>query len=250
MIAEVQLAHAGVALGGRAILHDVSLRVGPGQCIAVIGANGAGKSTLLRAMAGLVPLADGAATLCGDAPAQLTPRARALRAAYLPQARPLAWGISVEAMVGLGRFAAGPDPKVVTEALAACGIEGLRHRRADQLSGGEVARAHIARALASRAPVLIADEPTAALDPRHAFQVMQLLAAHAAKGGAVVAALHDLSLAARFCHRITVLAEGRIIAEGTPDQALTPQALRQAFGVEAEIGAFGDGRALIVHAIA
>jgi len=250
MIAETSLSNVSVRLGDREVLRGVSLRAGPGECVGVVGPNGAGKSTLLRALAGLAPRAGGEALLCDADPALLSPRARALRAAYLPQARPLAWGISVEALVGLGRFAAGPDPDAVHHALRACGLEDLRQRRADRLSGGELARAHIARALASQAPVLIADEPTAALDPRHAFQVMELLAQHAARGGAVVAALHELSLAMRFCHRIAVVCEGAILAQGPPEATLTPALLRQAFGIDAEVAAFGAARAVVLRGLA
>jgi iron complex transport system ATP-binding protein len=167
-------------------------------------------------------------------------------AAYLPQARPLAWGISVQALVELGRFAKGPSPNAVFHALEQCGLTALANRRADALSGGELARAHLARALAAETPILVTDEPTAALDPRHAFLVMQLLAAHANAGAAVIAALHDLSLAARFATRIVVLKEGAVIADGPPPEALSAGTLRAAFGIDAQATKVDEAYALLV----
>lgn len=213
--------------------------------MALLGPNGAGKSTLIRIAAGLVVPGSGEAFL-GDVLAHRTaPSVRAKRLAYLPQSRPLAWGISVEALVALGRHALPRHERAVEQALRACGLLDLRNRRADTLSGGELARAHLARALAAEAPALLADEPTAALDPRHALGVMQILADRAASGAAVLAAVHDLSLAARFATRIAVLHEGRLVADAAPQEALTPALLAAVFGVRGALSA--DGRQVLIE---
>ena len=245
--AAIALAKVGAVLGGRPVLSEVSLTVRPGELVALVGPNGAGKSTLIRIAAGLVAPGSGEAYLGGDVAHRSSPSARAKRLAYLPQARPLAWGISVEALVALGRHALPRNDQAVEQALSACGLLDLRHRRADTLSGGELARAHLARALAAEAPALIADEPTAALDPRHALGVMQILADRAASGAAVLAAVHDLSLAARFATRVAVLHEGRLVADAAPKEALTQGLLAAAFGVQG--GLSSDGRQVIIEGL-
>ena len=205
MAVDIRLERLGLTLAGQPVLRDVDLCLRGGEFVALVGPNGAGKSSLLRAAAGLLKPSAGEA-LINTRPAHgLTPAARAKLVAYLPQARPLAWGISVEAVAKLGRHALAEDPAAVDHALALCGLLPLRHRRADRLSGGELARTQLARALAAGAPCLIVDEPTAALDPLHAWNVMQILAEQAAAGALVIAAVHDLSLAARFASRIVVL---------------------------------------------
>jgi iron complex transport system ATP-binding protein len=183
--------------------------------------------------------------LIGDAPAhRLAPAKRARKLAYLPQSRPLAWAISVEALVRLGRHALPPNEPAIDRAIDACALEPLRRRSARTLSGGELARAHLARTLAAETTGLIADEPTAALDPRHALAVMQILADRAANGAAVLAAVHDLSLAARFATRVAVLHEGRLVADAAPPEALTPEVLASVFGVQG--GLSPDGRQVLI----
>ncbi|MBY0447206.1 MAG: ABC transporter ATP-binding protein, partial [Hyphomonadaceae bacterium] len=137
---------------------------------------------------------------------------------------------------------AGADAAPVARALAACRLEALAQRRTDQLSGGELARVHLARALAAEAPLLLADEPTAALDPRHALEAMAILRAFCDQGGGALVTLHDLSLAARFADRVIVLCEGRILADGPPVEAMASEVLAQAFGVRASL--FPDGVAI------
>jgi iron complex transport system ATP-binding protein len=215
----------------------------PGELVALIGPNGAGKTTLLRAGLGLLALDGGSVRLDGADPRTMAAPDRARRIAYLPQSRPLAWPLKVASVVALGRFAhgaplqtlKGEDAAAVAEALAACRLEGLAHRGTDTLSGGELARVHVARALAARAPLLFADEPTAALDPLHAFETMTILQAFCARGGGALVTLHDLSLAARFADRIVLLHEGRVLAGGPPADVLTPALLAEAYGVRAAI---------------
>ncbi|QDC08237.1 ABC transporter ATP-binding protein [Oceanicola sp. D3] len=213
---------------GRNTLRNVSLTVAPGEFIGLIGPNGAGKTTLLRAALGLLP-ATGTSSL-----AALSPAARARASAFLPQSREIAWDLTVETLVTLGRTPHPPslaNREAVTEAIAQMNLTALAHRRATNLSGGEQARALIARTLAQQTPLLLADEPIAGLDPAAQIATMQLFARLAAEGRAVVAALHDLSLAARHCTRLVVLHEGRIAADGPPEQVLTADLLADVFQI-------------------
>ncbi|MBX3431203.1 MAG: ABC transporter ATP-binding protein [Hyphomonadaceae bacterium] len=252
MSALLSCSNVSVELGKTRALVEVSFDVQPGEVVALLGANGAGKTNLLLASLGLVPFA-GQAKL-GDASAHaLSARDRALRAAYLPQRPQAIWPISVEALVALGRFAHGAAPDrlgpidqgVVEEAIEACALGALRRRRMDEISGGEKARAHLARALAQRAPLLLLDEPTAGLDPAQALGVADILRAYAAKGGAAVFSTHDIALAAETADRVLLLRAGRIIAEGTPSVALTPDALRDAYGLSARLERIDNGFAAI-----
>lgn len=237
------LRDASVELGGRRIVADVSFELGAGQVTALLGANGAGKTTLLRAALGLAPLARGAALLSGANAHALSPRERALRVAYLPQ-RPLAvWPVPAQAVVALGRFAHGAAPErlsaadqaAVDAAIAQCALEPLRRRRMDELSGGEKARAHLARALAQQAPLLVLDEPIAALDPGQALAAGEVLRAQAQAGGSALFSTHDIAFAARAADRVLLLSDGRLIGDGAPLTVLTSEALSRAYGCEARV---------------
>lgn len=226
-----------VRRGGVAVVSDVSLRVMPGSFVGLIGPNGAGKTTILRAALGLIP-AEGQSDL-----AALDPGARARRAAYLPQARDVAWPIAVEALVRLGRRAhpdRREDAAAVADALSRMDLTHLARRPATALSGGELARALIARLIAQDTPLILADEPEAGLDPAHEMAVMQLLARLAGQGRAVVASMHDLGMAARWCDRLVLMDRGRVVADGPPKAVLTPGNLQGSFGVS---GAFLDSPA-------
>jgi iron complex transport system ATP-binding protein len=177
-------------------------------------------------------------TLLGDARAHaLSVRARALRVAYLPQRPQSIWPIKVESLVALGRFAYGAAPDrlgagdqaAVEDALRACNLGPLRARRMDEISGGEKARAHLARALAQHAPLLALDEPTAGLDPAQALAVADIMRGQASKG-AVIFSTHDVGLAAQTASRVVLLREGKAIAEGAPRTALTSSNLQTAYG--------------------
>lgn len=247
MSALLALEHVSVTLGPRAVLSDVSLEVRPGEVVALLGPNGAGKTTLMRSALGLISSKAGSAKLGAEDPQTLTARARALRAAYLPQRPQSIWPISVEALVALGRFAhgaapdrlSGADQTAVDEALEACALTALRARRMDEISGGEKARAHLARALAQHAPLLILDEPSAGLDPAQSLAVADVLKAHAAKGGGVLISMHDVALAARMADRVLLLREGKTLALGAPHEALTPETLHAAYGRSARVEQVG-----------
>lgn len=248
MSAPLKLAAVTVQLGDKVAVDDVSLSVAAGEVVALLGPNGAGKTTLMRAALGLVRVTAGAVQLAGGDPLLLSARARALRAAYLPQRPQSIWPVSVERLVALGRYAHGAAPDrlgatdqaAVDAALEACRLSALRHRPMDQISGGEKARAHLARALAQHAPLLLLDEPTAGLDPAQALGVADILRKHADEGGAVLFSTHDVALAARTAHRVVLMREGRAVSEGAPDAALTPDALRAAYGRDGRLERVGD----------
>ncbi|WP_417719911.1 ABC transporter ATP-binding protein [Salipiger sp.] len=223
-----------VTRGSRPVVDGVSFTVEPGECIGLIGPNGAGKTTLMRAALGLLPHA-GSSSL-----ARMVPRARARAAAWLPQSREIAWGIDVETLVALGRLphesrAGEAGRAAVDEALARMGLEGFRKRRATELSGGEQARVLIARALAQEAPLLIADEPAAGLDPAAQIATLRVFQRLAAEGHAVLVSLHDLTLAARHCTRLLLLDHGRLVADGPPRAVLTEDNLARTFHLRARI---------------
>nr|WP_206171528.1 ABC transporter ATP-binding protein [Thiorhodococcus mannitoliphagus] len=236
-----------VVLGGKACVRDLSLKVGEGELLGLIGPNGAGKSTLVKAIAQLLPYR-GRIRLNGQDLARVEARERARRIAYLSQGDAVQWPIAVQDLVALGRHpyrgswwrgAGTPgaeDRAAVDAALRAADIQHLRHRKVTELSGGERARARLARVLAVQAPLILADEPVAALDPRHQIQVMALLREHCNQGGSLILVLHDLTLASRFCDQLLLLDGGAGIALGAPAQVLTAQHLRSVYGIRAITG--------------
>lgn len=242
MSARVSLSSVSVTRGKRDVLHNISFDTAAGECVGLIGPNGAGKSTLLRTVAGLQHPSLGTCKVEGDEVTALRPRERARRLAYLPQARPVFWSVTARDVVALGRFAFGAplsesaeDDDAVARALADADAAALADRPVSELSGGELARVHLARALAGETPLMLVDEPVTALDPAHQLAVMTLLRKKADSGRTVIAALHDLALAARYCTRVIVLKDGAIAADGAPNEMLTPALLRDVFDVEATI---------------
>ena len=241
-----------LALGGRAVLNAVSADFVKGGVIAIVGPNGAGKSTLLACLAGLRWPDSGAVTLDGAAVATLPGRSRASRIAFLAQTPEIAWDVDVRAFVGLGRTphlgAFGPsaeDQAAIDAAMAAADLEAFVDRAVTRLSGGERARALIARGLAGQSDWLLADEPLTGLDPGHALDALALFRRMAhEQGKGVIVTLHDLNLAARFADRVLVLSEGRLAVDGAPDVALTQETLSAVYGVVVRLHA-GEGGPLI-----
>jgi iron complex transport system ATP-binding protein len=231
-----------VSLAGTIIVDRTSLELERGKLTVLVGPNGAGKTTLMRALAGLLP-AEGRIELQGRPLRDYSARERARQVAYLPQGHIFHWPMSVAAVVALGRHphadAFSPlsdaDRAAVGHALAATAIEPWAARSVTTLSGGERARVALARALATQAPILLADEPTMSLDPRHQLVVMELLARAAHDGGAVLAIVHDLALAARFADRVMMMERGALVADGSAHKVLTPERIADVFGVEATI---------------
>jgi iron complex transport system ATP-binding protein len=230
-----------VKLAGRAVLNDISLSLSAGHLVALVGPNGAGKTTLLRALAGLVP-SDGAIHVGGDALSSLPLNERARRFAYLPQGHIVHWPLPARDIVALGRYPHGAtdparlspgDAEAVLRAMQATDVMEFAERRVTELSGGERGRVALARVLAVEAPVILADEPTASLDPRYQLDVMKRLRAVADRGVLAIVVTHDLGLAARFADTVLVLREGRLVAQGAPTEALSEDIMGDVFRVSA-----------------
>lgn len=250
----LDLSDVRVTLDGRTILKDIDLALERGRFVGLVGPNGAGKTTLLRVLTALVAPSRGQVTLEGQALSGMSREARARRIAALFQGAGVGWPITVRQIVALGRLPhrrtfAGfseADEAAVARAMARTDIGHLAGRTEPTLSSGERMRALLARALAVEAEWLLADEPITALDPAHQLNAMALLRAASRDGAGVVAVLHDLALAARFCDRIVVLFDGRLIADASPEEALTDALLARVFGVTAERGEAADGTRYIL----
>lgn len=229
-----------VRLGDRQVLTDVDVRVRAGEVLALVGPNGAGKSTLLSVLAAGLPPAAGSVRIHGRDAAEWSAPELALRRAVLPQSATLSFPFTVADVVRMGRApwtGARPeeDETAVAEAMAATEVTAFAGRPFSALSGGERARTALARVLAQRAPLLMLDEPTAALDLRHQELVLRLCRERARAGDAVVVVLHDLGLAAAYAHRVAVLRSGRVEAEGPPEDVFTESLLTRVYDQPVEV---------------
>jgi len=216
-------------------LKAVSLELNRGELLGLIGANGAGKSTLLHAIAGLQS-ATGDITIDDRLIDTIPPHERARIVGIQPQAVSSAWALTVTDIVALGRMPWGDeDQAAINRAIERAGVDEFRDRIIDQLSGGERARVWLARVLAGEPQALLADEPIASLDIHYQLAVMAVLQNYSREGKGVIVAIHDLSLAARFCDRLCLLDKGEMIAIGTPKEVLTEALLSTAYGVPVDI---------------
>jgi iron complex transport system ATP-binding protein len=236
---------------GRAVLRDLTFELHSGELVVVIGPNGAGKSTLLRVLSGTLRPHAGTTRLFGRDLATLTAREVARQVAVVSQASEVAFGFRVEQVVMMGRsphqgglqLASDDDVKAVREAMERTGILELAGRAVSELSGGEQKMVALARALAQRPDVLLLDEPSAHLDPKHGVMFFELLAAEVRQGRlSCVAVAHDLNLAAAFADRVVLLHEGRVHSAGSVDEVMTPENLRAVFGVELHVETSNGGR--------
>ncbi|MEO1013591.1 MAG: ABC transporter ATP-binding protein [Pseudomonadota bacterium] len=256
-MADLIAENVSIEIGDAAVVDGASLPLARGELICLLGPNGAGKTSLIRAMIGQLSPTTGRVLLDGEAVSEMPADALARRIAYLPQIRPLAWPMRARDVVALGRFAYGASPSrlgaedaaAVERALSICGLSELAHRRVDTLSGGEAARVHVARALASSADFLIADEPVAALDPRRQHEVMALIRAFAKAGGGAICVLHDAALAARYADRLAFMRHGRLLAVGPPAETLTPARFAEVYDLTAEITSPADGAGATIRII-
>ncbi|MBI3699880.1 MAG: ABC transporter ATP-binding protein [Afipia sp.] len=245
--------NVSVALGGRTVIHHISSELEGGHLVALVGPNGVGKTTLLRAIAGLIP-SNGDIRIDGDSLDALPLRERATRFGYLPQGHAVHWPLRVRDVVALGRYPHGAtdplrlaesDEAAVARAIKATDILPLAERKVTELSGGERSRVALARVLAVEAPVILADEPTASLDPRYQLNIMSVLRSTANGGALVIVVTHDLGLAARFADTVLVLSDGRLVAQGAPDHALSDSIMEDVFRVGAYRASFQNQSVIV-----
>lgn len=246
------LSHVNVTFDARPVLTDVSLNLNGGGLVGLIGPNGAGKTTLLRVCAGLIDPLAGAVQLDGRTLADWPRASRARRLGYLAQERTALWPVAAARLVALGRLPhLGPwdslsdaDEAAVLAAMQATDVTHLTDRPVTALSGGELTRVLVARLLAGAPDVVLADEPVSGLDPAHAMQVLDILRTRAGAGATVIVVLHDLTWAARYCDRLVLMDQGRIVADGAPTAVLTPEHLSRYYGIGVDV--LNHGGAMVV----
>lgn len=251
----IQIAHVHVAYGTTTVLHDISCSIASGEVVVCIGPNGAGKSSLLRAIAGVVPLAHGQIHIHGDAIHALTPAQRAQRVAVVPQQVHMPAGFSVYDVVAMARYVHHPwyaplrthDHDIIVDALQRAGVSEFAHKLATQLSGGEQQRVAFARAIAQQPAVLILDESTAHLDLRHQYGIVQTIQQLARAGVTIVAAMHDINLAAVTAERICLLDGGCLLACGTPAEVLQAHHLSAVYRTPLQVVGRRDGQVPYFH---
>jgi ABC-type cobalamin/Fe3+-siderophores transport system ATPase subunit len=226
------------------VIHGISLAVGPGEFVAVLGKNGSGKSTLIKAVQNLLANVRGTVLCGGEDVFRMSPRRIASRIAYVPQLAEPVFEYTVEEVVLMGRFArqgrlartSTADEAAVTQAMRLTDVGALRAKRLTQLSGGERQRAFIARALAQDAPLLLLDEPSLHLDIGYQAEIYGLLKGlQKERARAVVVAEHNINLAAAHAERLVFLKDGIVAAEGTPAETITAENIRAIFGADADI---------------
>ena len=253
----LSVSDSSVDLGRREIIRSVSFDLAAGEVVALLGPNGAGKSTLMRALAGVIPYR-GSVTYSGQEIAAMSAAERAHAIAFLPQQRLIHWPLSIGDLVLLGRlphrrFGVAPMPEdraAANAAMETMQIEALSERPANEVSGGELARALVARAIAQGTDIIIADEPAAGLDPAHQIRLMSAFRSLAKRGHTIFLSLHDIELAARWSDRVILISDGEIAAMGPPGEAVTDSVLAAVYGVTARIGHDETGMTLTTLGLA
>ena len=252
-MSRLSISGVGLTLGGTRVLDAVNLTVDPGEWIGLIGPNGAGKTSLLGAIAGARAV-QGEVRVGGRLVGSLGHRERARIFAVVPQAPVIPPGMAAVDYVMLGRTPhlgyfqgeRAQDVKIVRSAMTHLDVLALGPRRLETLSGGELQRVVLARALAQEAPVLLLDEPTSALDVGHRVGALEMVERlRRSRGLTVVTVLHDLTLAAQFCDRLALMAKGRMVAVGEPEAVLTEEAIRRYYGADVAV-IDGPGGSVVV----
>lgn len=252
MSASVSLTQVSVKRGDRQIVNDVSLAVHPGEVLALVGPNGAGKSSILSTLSGDLTPQQGHAMLLDRPTSSYRPLQQARLRSMLLQANQVSFPFTVRQVVEMGRspWAGQPeeerDDEAVAWAIESVEIGHLTTRRFNELSGGEKARVSLARVLAQETPIVLLDEPTAALDLHHQERVMALVKRLGKEGKAVVVVVHDLSLAAAYADRVALIVDGRLVAFGTPADVITPERISDAYRVAVDVLVDGAGRQIVV----
>jgi len=251
-----RLAFEGVVLrlGGQTVLDGLALEVAPGEIVGLVGRNGAGKTTLVRVATRILEPDAGSVHLEGTRLADLARRELGRRIAVVPQQTQIPFPFRAGEVVLMGRaphqgslgFDSAEDVAIAQRAMQRLDVAHLADRSVLELSGGERQLVVVARALAQEAALLLLDEPTAFLDLEHRLRVLEVVRARVAEGASALVVSHDLTLAARFCDRVAILARGRIRAIGRPGEVLVPELLREAFGIESEILVASDGAPVLV----
>lgn len=240
--------HLCFSYGQREVLTDVSISVQRGEVVGILGPNGTGKSTLLALLAGDIVQSSGSVRLCGERIENLTRRQRAQLRAVMPQSFEVPFAYTAREIVAMGRAAwprSDEDGSIIDSALRAAGVDHLSERDVTRLSGGEKARVTFARVLAQRAQVMLLDEPTAALDIAHQEALMQCVRAKAQAGIAVVAVMHDLSLAGAYCDRLVLLHDRGVFAAGPVDAVLTSDNLSHVYECAVDVFAGPSGARVV-----
>ncbi len=240
-----RLDSVGLVLDGRAIVKTVSMEVHPGEVLALVGPNGAGKSSILSLLAGDVHATSGTAFLGDKDVTKYRPDEASRLRSVLMQANQVSFPFSVWEIVEMGRAPWGRTPRIaeddeaIEEALNLADVGHLSERRFNQLSGGERARVSLARVLAQRTPLVLLDEPTAALDLKHQESVMRTIRDLADQGRGVVVVVHDLSVAAGYADRVAMVVEGRLEATGSPAEVIVADRVSRVYGVDVDIEQVG-----------
>ncbi len=239
----IDVANVGISFGDVEVVSDVSFAVEPGELVGLVGPNGAGKTSLLRVLSGTLEPTDGTVTVDGTDVHDLSSRAASRLVAVVPQDTAVSFSFDVRTVVEMGRYPhrsrfSPPntsDRELVDRALERTRTARFADRPIDDVSGGERQRVVLARAIAQDTPILLLDEPTASLDVNHAIETLDLVRELVDDGRTAVAAIHDLTLAARYCDRLVVVANGSVVADGEPDEVLTSETLASAFDVSATV---------------
>lgn len=254
----IRVTNLSFRYGQREILKNISFVVREGEFIGLIGPNGSGKTTLLKLLLGLLPGAEQCVTLGGTPLANLSRKNIALQATLVPQDTKIEFAFSVRDIVAMGRTPylgrfrpEGPaDRAAIHHAMTVTETLDFAERPVTHLSGGERQRVHLARALAQETSIILLDEPTSNLDLVHQFEVLELVKKCVANHRSAIAAIHDLSMAARFCNRLLLLFDGMVVADGSPEEVLTEPNLARYFSIEARIRKDPESGSLVVWPVA